>query len=161
MFVCDPSEPAYIQEFRAAGLPAIAAKNEIGAGIQAVAQRLQLDEMGRPGLILLRSALVEADGALLDAKRPTCTEQEFPGYVWPRSADGRAVKEQPVKENDHGMDAVRYIVMYLDKGHIPAADPGDADFMAGRGVAEVAVVQRGEGLAFEIRREGRGHKGFR
>jgi phage terminase large subunit len=142
-------------------IPTVAARKELAPGIQAVADRLQDAGDGRPRLALFRDALVEADGALLDAKRPTCTEQEFPGYVWPRSSDGRPVKEQPVKENDHGMDATRYMVMYMDKGRIPDADAGDADLFAGRGAAHVAVVTKGEGLGFEIRREKRGHKGFR
>ena len=33
--------------------------------------------------------------------------------------DGRANKEEPHKENDHGMDATRYGAMYLDNDTQP------------------------------------------
>jgi hypothetical protein len=42
--------------------------------------------------------------------------------VWPKTADGRPVKEAPVKENDHGCDALRYGVVYLD-GQQPLTIP--------------------------------------
>ena len=35
-------------------------------------------------------------------------------YVWPKGADGRPQKEEPVKEYDHGKDAMRYAVAYAD-----------------------------------------------
>ena len=41
--------------------------------------------------------------------------------MWVKSADGKPTKEQPVKVNDHGLDALRYGVMYADHG------PGEAE----------------------------------
>ncbi len=35
--------------------------------------------------------------------------------MWEPSKDGRPVKEAPLKVNDHGMDAMRYAVMYVDQ----------------------------------------------
>jgi len=52
-------------------------------------------------------------------RRPTSTAQEFPGYVWPETKAGRAADEMPVKADDHGLDALRYMVMYLDGGAGP------------------------------------------
>jgi hypothetical protein len=46
---------------------------------------------------------------------PTCTAEEFPGYVWPRGQDGKSKKEVPVQVDDHGMDATRYMVMAQER----------------------------------------------
>jgi len=97
-----------------AGIRNIAATKDVSPGIQAVSQRLARGANDKPRLFLLRGALVEIDESLQAAKRPTCTEQEFPGYIWQTSPDGRPDKEEPVKLNDHGMDASRYAVMYID-----------------------------------------------
>ena len=86
------------------------AKKGVTAGIEAVQSRLRLAGDGRPRLELQRDVLVERDQALWDAKLPTCTAEEVPGYVW---LDGKA-KEQPVKLNDHGLDCVRYLVADRD-----------------------------------------------
>lgn len=88
----------------------VAAKKSVSVGIQRVAYRLRVRENGKPGLCIMNGALVEEDQKLLRRRLPLCTEQEFPGYVW---ADG---KEVPVKLNDHGLDALRYAVMYFDDG---------------------------------------------
>jgi phage terminase large subunit len=64
----------------------------------------------------MRGALVDEDQALREAKKPTCTEEEIVAYSWQKEADGKPNKEQPVKENDHGVDTTRYAVMYVDDG---------------------------------------------
>jgi len=106
------------------GVPTIPARKEISPGIQAVKARLAPANDGRPRLFVMRGALVDEDGRLAEAKKPTSTEAEFPGYVWPKSADGKPVKEIPVKENDHGMDGIRYAVQYFDRpGVITVTNP--------------------------------------
>ena len=35
-------------------------------------------------------------------------------YRWPDPRDGAAKKEEPVKDHDHAMDAMRYMVMEAD-----------------------------------------------
>lgn len=112
MFVCDPAEPAYIQELKNAGLRAVAANNEVSPGIQAVQKRLAVQKDGRARLYLFRDALEEADQDLIREKKPYATAQEFDGYVWKE----KSRKEEPEKVNDHGVDALRYACMYADKG---------------------------------------------
>jgi hypothetical protein len=43
--------------------------------------------------------------ALLERSLPTCTEEEVTGYVWAvkPGTGGAGLKEQPLKENDHGL----------------------------------------------------------
>lgn len=84
-------------------------------GIEAVKSRLRAAGDGKPRLFIMRDALVQLDQDLADAKLPTCTVDEIGGYVW---AD-KKTKEEPVKENDHGMDAVRYFVAERDLGGRP------------------------------------------
>jgi len=91
------------------------AVKDISPGIQAVKQRLAISEDGKPRLFYMRGSLVELDESLAEAKRPTSTIDEFPGYVWPKTQDGKPIKETQVKENDHGMDAIRYAMKYLDQ----------------------------------------------
>jgi phage terminase large subunit len=98
----------------AAGIPTIPAYKAVQMGIQAVQARLAPAGDGRPRLFLLRDALVSRDERLVEAKLPLCTEQEIDGYVWAKGADGRPVKEEPVKVNDHGCDATRYACAYAD-----------------------------------------------
>ena len=111
LYACDPSEPAYIAQFRQAGLRAIPAENALGPGIQAVQARLALQADGRPRLYLRRGALAEADPALDAQGLPTCTEQELPDYRWAPGLDGKNAPEAPLKVNDHGCDALRYAAM--------------------------------------------------
>lgn len=87
-----------------------AAKKNVTDGIQNVQSRLKLDARGKPRLFIFKDALVARDQSLADKKKPTCTAEEMTGYVWD------AKKEAPVKENDHGCDAKRYLVNEVDTG---------------------------------------------
>ena len=70
-------------------------------------RRLRPAGDGKPRLFVFPDALVERDPALVEAKLPTCTAEEFDGYVWPKGQDGRAIKEVPVDVDNHGMDQRR------------------------------------------------------
>jgi PBSX family phage terminase large subunit len=83
-------------------------------GIQAVQARLKVAGDGRVRLQIMRDALDERDPELEDAKKPTSTMQEITSYVYPKGADGKPTKEEPVKVDDHGMDTMRYAVRYVD-----------------------------------------------
>lgn len=87
-----------------------AAQKDVSLGIQAVAGRLRPAENGRPRLYLVRGALVDRDLALRDERKPTCTEEEVEGYVW----NDHVRREEPRKDDDHGMDAMRYMVAFRD-----------------------------------------------
>jgi hypothetical protein len=89
-------------------MPTTAANKKVSEGIQAVAGRWKVVGDGRARLFLMRDAVVERDQELADAKQPTSTQEEVPGYVW---AVG---KEQPLKVGDDGCDAMRYVVAARD-----------------------------------------------
>ena len=96
------------------GLGTTNADKNVKDGIETVQRRLRPAGDGRPRVYFLRTALVERDESLEEARKPCSTLEEIPGYVWAPSPDGRPVKEEPVKINDHGMDAMRYICKELD-----------------------------------------------
>jgi PBSX family phage terminase large subunit len=113
---CDPSEPEYIKQYRDAGIPAIKAQNEIAAGVNLVQQRLAPARDGRPRLFLADDCLAQRDEELATAvpPKPWCTLHEFDSYVWPKDIAGRPLKETPVDEHNHGLDALRYGVLLRD-----------------------------------------------
>jgi phage terminase large subunit len=124
-WVGDPSQPAYIRKFNEAGLNMIPAENALLPGITAMQSRLQVQGDGRPRFYVYEYALKERDELRDEAHQPVWFEGEINEYVWPKSKDGQAVKEVPVKVNDHSLDTSRYVVMYLDSGG--AAHESDYD----------------------------------
>jgi phage terminase large subunit len=111
-FVCDPAQAEYIEQFRQAGLNAVKANNAVIPGINAVQQRLTIQPDGKPRLYIVQGSVIDIDHNLVNARQPYSTEHEITSYTWSNSK----TKEQPTKDNDHGMDAMRYTVMYLDHG---------------------------------------------
>jgi phage terminase large subunit len=98
------------------------APKEVSPGLQEVAARLRKAGDGKPRIFFLRDSLDERDPVLMESKKPCCTEEEFDGYVWDTSGN-RKRGEEPLKVNDHGMDAMRYLVYWFEKlrsGNVPA-----------------------------------------
>jgi phage terminase large subunit len=75
------------------------------------------EKMANGELFFYRQALVEEDWQLKDdtgavnRMRPQSTLEELGSYEWQVSAG--VAKDQPVKKDDHGMDAMRYAVQSL------------------------------------------------
>lgn len=100
---------------RKLGLSTKPAHKSVSDGIQAVQSRLKVQPDGKPRLFIARGALVERDPELESASLPMCTADEITGYVWAVKPGNRGgLKEEPVKENDHGCDALRYMVAARD-----------------------------------------------
>lgn len=98
---------------REMGLGTQPARKTVSDGIQAVQTRLKRAGDGKARIFLMRDALVDRDQELADAKRPTSSIEEIGGYIWDIKP-GKAPKEEPLKIDDHGMDAMRYMVAELD-----------------------------------------------
>ena len=95
------------------GIHTRAAIKDVSRGIQAMQERLKVADDGKPRFFYLRGALIERDESLVEENKPTCGEQEFDSYMWPKGQDGKPVKEAPIKVDDHAMDRDRYATMYL------------------------------------------------
>jgi len=91
------------------GMGTHAARKDVSRGIQAVASRLKVLDDGKPRLYIFKGARCHpADQNLVKQKKPTCTAEEIPRYMWDPK------KDAPVKENDHGCDCIRYKVADKD-----------------------------------------------
>ena len=110
--ICDHDAEGRATLERHLGLRTTAADKRVLEGIQVVASRMRPAGDGRPRLSYLRDALVERDRVLVDAKRPTCGAEEVESYVWKLGGSGR--RDEVEKDNDHAMDADRYLCMYRD-----------------------------------------------
>ncbi|MEV0618553.1 phage terminase large subunit [Nonomuraea sp. NPDC050404] len=111
--ICDHDAEGRAVLERELGMSTLAANKKVTEGIQAVQARLRPAGDGKPRLFVLRDSLIQRDTELAEAKKPTWLAEELPGYVWDQ-APGKPPKEAPVKENDHGCDAMRYLVAHRD-----------------------------------------------
>lgn len=120
--ICDHDAEDRATLERHLGRSTIPANKTVSEGIQAVAERLKVQGDGKPGLYLCRDTLIERDRALDEARKPACCADEVVEYIWDpatRPASGSTVRETPLKQNDHAMDALRYMVAELDLGGRP------------------------------------------
>lgn len=112
--IADPEDAeGRAQLARYLGCAITPAHKEVRQGIQAVAARMRVSGDSKPRLLLLRDSLVERDPLLVERRVPTCMAEEVESYVWRRGPDGQPL-EEPLKINDHGLDAARYVCAQID-----------------------------------------------
>lgn len=122
------------------GLLTLPAYKDIQPGIKAVQARLRRDwPGGKPGLYIVRDCLVKKDDALEEEGLPTCTEDEMEGYVWDKNitrVSNSKKDELPMDKDNHGMDAMRYMIAFMDS---LADDPQDQEgFMVNEEFIEIS-----------------------
>jgi PBSX family phage terminase large subunit len=106
--ICDHDAEDRATLERYLGMSTTKADKRVKRGLEAVNKRFKEDR-----LFLVKGALLQLDEKRKSALKPTCTEQEIPGYVWAKPKDG-SPKEEPVKEDDDGCDGMRYAVAHFD-----------------------------------------------
>lgn len=124
--VCDHDEERKADFEKASGLTVdLADKRDRDKGIEALQARFDRADDGRPR-VFFRDGMREhaPDRYLVDAGRPTCCLEELVGYVW----DPDFLADEPIAENDHAMDALRYLCRHVDANlcgvaEVVAADP--------------------------------------
>jgi PBSX family phage terminase large subunit len=102
----DAEGKAVLEEYL--GLGTQNAHKSVKEGIEATQ-----DRFANGSIAFMRDSVVTVDPILKDTARPTCSQEEIVGYVWKLGPNGRII-EEPVKENDHGMDTMRYMVAEKD-----------------------------------------------
>jgi hypothetical protein len=112
--ICDHDAEDRATLERHLGLFTTPAVKNVSGGIQVTAARYRPAGDGIPRLRYFRDCLVERDRELAAKKKPTSSIEEPDGYVWKQGAGGVIVKEEPVKEDDHGMDTDRYLCSRFD-----------------------------------------------
>lgn len=124
----DPGDAAVLSRNNVYTSPADKTRH---TGIDTVKRYLALGPAGTPRLMFFRDMLVERDYRLLTEQRPTCLLEEIQSYQYVRSKDGSPQKDDAQKFNDHGLDALRYLVMGIDA--VPRTSPfafAGGDFQA-------------------------------
>lgn len=106
--ICDHDAEGRRTFENATGLGTQPAFKRVYEGINAVKERLKHER-----LFYMEDSLVELDQTLKTKLLPTSSRDEFGAYVWKVNSDGR-VEDEPVKNDDHGMDADRYTVAAID-----------------------------------------------
>jgi hypothetical protein len=100
---CDPSGASARATLLENGIPTVAVRSNVLQGLEAVRQLLKIRADGKPGLYV--------------SKRCVETIKEFNLYSYPE-ANTATNGEEPMKEYDHAMDALRYFVVNWRRGHI-------------------------------------------
>jgi hypothetical protein len=111
--ICDHDAEGRRTFEKATGLGTVKAIKKVKDGIDLLKMRLRSDEGELARIYFMRDACVEQDPILVQALRPTCTVEEFPSYVWKTDTKNRKT-EEPLKENDDGVDCARYMTMFKD-----------------------------------------------
>jgi len=107
----DPSEPQFIIMANHQGLNMREADNAVLPGIDAVFKALNIQPDGKPRLYV--------------HERCKHTIEEFGKYRYKDSKEGVAKQENPLKVDDHAMDAIRYGLKthkYGNKGYVILED---------------------------------------
>lgn len=102
----DAEDRATLERYGISTKPAF---KDVASGIENVRANLKLKEDGMPSLFFIGNMLVNKDQELARKYLPTSTEEEITLYEY--DAKG---KEIPIKKYDHGMDALRYGLAYID-----------------------------------------------
>lgn len=123
--ICDHDAEGRRTLERHIGMGTKLATKWVNEGIEQVQRRLRPLPDGSPNIAFMRDALVYRDEDLEGEGKPTCTVEEFPAYRWLKrgtseSPSDKRPTDEPLKENDHGMDTVRYLVVDRD----PISRPG-------------------------------------
>lgn len=98
----DAQDAAELASLGVQTIPADKGSGSVIGGLQKVKARMKVLADGYPRLFISKAC-------------PNLI-REMMSYRWPGSKQDRNEKEEPVKENDHALDALRYIVARLDKG---------------------------------------------
>lgn len=103
-FYPDPAEPDRIEEMRRAGLNIMEVSKDIEAGITSVIELLKTNRLH------VHSSCVNLIS-------------EFETYHYPDKKPDKNEPELPVKENDHGMDSIRYALHMQEPTYMNTSAP--------------------------------------
>ncbi len=110
--ICDHDAEGRATLERHLPIRTLPANKTITLGIQTVQAQLRPAGDGKPRLFFMADTVDRRDPALMESKKPCCTVEEFDSYVW-NTAANRKHGEEPLDEHNHGMDAMRYMVMHF------------------------------------------------
>jgi len=107
----DPEDAEAMKKCRIAGMKIKSARKDRDAGIECVQSKFKVKADGRPSLLIFRTC------------KNTCREVAM--YHYAEGSANRDPKDEPVKKDDHTVDALRYAIYTVDgklrKGHVYTA----------------------------------------
>lgn len=127
--VCD-HDPEAKANFEAHGPPSVtltmADKGDRLGGIEDFQARFDVQADGRPRVYFVPDCVADGlQASLTDAGKPASTLEELGVYVWDTRNPDRP-KDEPLKENDHGMDCGRYAARLVNQVY-PNGGQADSD----------------------------------
>lgn len=108
----DSEDAATLHRHGVPNTPAAKFKTKAPA-IQSIKQRLSVGGNQKARIYFFEGALISPDASLLREKKLYSTIQEMDVYAYEPTKNDIS-KEEPIKKDDHGMDAMRYAVTYID-----------------------------------------------
>lgn len=122
--LCDHDAEGRAVLERELGISCEPAHKSVLEGIEAVQVRFKTTDKdgvsipNSPRIFFLQNSVVKVDQDLMDVSKPSSTLEEIPAYVWrnKRIRGEMSPEDEPVKEDDHGCDAMRYVVADRDFG---------------------------------------------
>lgn len=121
------------------GVPSIRANKDVSSGLQEVYSAIASDR-----IYILENSLHVMDTDLQNRNLPTQTLEEFSSYMRPKGKDGKYnPREDPLKVNDHGMDALRYLYYTLYRHYHPSGSvhTGTAQDLIRRESASISAAR--------------------
>ena len=112
----DSADQDGIEQLRRAGFGVKEPKKDRIAQIDAVKERLKVDESGEPGIYFLRDRLVhDPDEDLTDGYRPVEVTDEFLSLSYDEKLRGTNKDDEAVVGDNHGIDGTSYLLMSLQR----------------------------------------------
>jgi PBSX family phage terminase large subunit len=115
MCVCDSEDPGSIsiirRDFYSDARPARKYAGSVEIGIDQVKARMRVCGDGKPRMLIFKNALVERDRKLQAMGQPTCLIDELAQYRYKPDTHSAFHAEDKFEGEDHGCDAMRYLVM--------------------------------------------------
>jgi len=112
-WVCDHDAEGRATLLEEMGVNAFRARKAVTDGIEKVRESIIRAGDGKPRYYVVEDALHEVDESLRSEHRPICTMDEYLSYSYHEGRDGKPMKEDPIKDNDHAMDRDRYMIMHV------------------------------------------------
>ena len=110
----DSADQDAITQLQSAGFRANEPKKSRATQIDAIKERLKVDETGKPAIFFLRDRLVHPpDEDLKAAYRPIEVTDEFLNCTYDEKLRGTHMDNEAVKGDDHGIDSTAYFILSL------------------------------------------------
>ena len=110
----DSADQEGVEMLRRAGFRVNEPKKDRVAQIQAVQERLKVDETGQPAIMFLRDRLVHPpDQDLKDDYRCVDVTDEFASLIYGEKLKGTSKDDQDTVGDDHGTDGTAYLITSL------------------------------------------------